>query len=110
LEGRYGAQKYPILLENVLHIPAPRSNLISGIQLDKAGVITTLGNGTIVLSFNDKPIIGGSIVNEMYCLNLEVVRPQLPSLSSRLGPPSLSSHLGPKVLFSNTGSMDFYTT
>ena len=31
LEGRYGTQKCSVTLDNVLHIPAARSNLISGI-------------------------------------------------------------------------------
>lgn len=66
LEGKYGANTSPILLRNALHIPAARSNLISGIQLDKAGVTSTLGHNTITLSTKNKPIVSGTIVNDMY--------------------------------------------
>jgi hypothetical protein len=50
LRCKYGDRTSSILLTNVLHIPAARSNLVSGVRLDNAGVSTTLQNGTVVLS------------------------------------------------------------
>jgi hypothetical protein len=75
LEGTYGNQQCSITLQNVLHIPAARSNLISGVQLDKAGVISTLGNNIITLSMNKKVLVDGNIINDMYRLNLRVLSP-----------------------------------
>ena len=75
LRCNYGGRTYSILLTNVLHIPAARSNLISGVRLDKAGVTSTLGNGTVTLSLHGSPIISGHIQNDMYRLNLSIVRP-----------------------------------
>jgi hypothetical protein len=50
LRCKIGDNQTWILLTDVLHIPAARSNLISGIRLDNAGVTTTLGNGAIMLT------------------------------------------------------------
>ena len=50
VEDRYGDEETTILLCDVLHVPRARSNLISGVQLDKAGVIATLGGGHVTLS------------------------------------------------------------
>src|SRR5258707_14190491 len=44
LEGYHKDDKCSILLRNVLHIPAARTNLISGIELDKAGVVAMMGH------------------------------------------------------------------
>ena len=110
----------------MLHIPAARSNLISGLQLDKAGVISTLGNNTIFLSTNNQIIVTGTVINDMYRLNLNIIRPnnssltsriKHPSLESRIAMPSLASRIGPLPLASritpiahavNTPA-DFYT-
>jgi hypothetical protein len=103
-----------ILLNNVLHIPAARSNLISGIQLDKAGVICTLGNNSISLSVNNNVIVHGGIANDMYRLNVSIVTPSPhlspPSLLGRLAEkvPPLLSRLEPAVSSSHT-TADFYT-
>jgi hypothetical protein len=75
LRCNYGGRTYSILLTNILHISAARSNLISGVCLDKAGVTSTLGNGTVTLSLHGSPIISGNIQNNMYRLNLSIVRP-----------------------------------
>ena len=77
-------QKHSILLQNVLHIPAARSNLISGIQLDKAGVISTLGNNSISLSVNNRVLVTGSVINDMYRLNLKIVPPMRAPLVARI--------------------------
>ena len=66
LKAHYGDRTSPITLHNVLHIPAARSNLISGILLDKAGIICTLGNNSISLSINGQTIVDGHIINNMY--------------------------------------------
>jgi gag-polypeptide of LTR copia-type len=103
LEGLHNGNKRCFLLHNVLHIPAARSNLISGIQLDRAGVISTLGNNTISLSVDNTTIITGNINNDMYRLNLTIVKPNTLPLSSRIKPylesritsPTLQSRLAP---------------
>jgi hypothetical protein len=109
LEGRYRNRTCDILLENVLHIPAARSNLISGIQLDKAGVTSALGNNTIFLSANDQIIVDGAITNDMYKLNVRVLPPKPASLISRLAPPPLLSRLGPSLSTSHADPPGFYT-
>ncbi len=53
LEANHGHEKHLILLCNVLHILADRTNLISGVQLDKASIIATLGDNTIQLCSNN---------------------------------------------------------
>ena len=50
VEDRYGDEETTILVCDVLHVPRARSNLISGVQLDKAGVIATFGGGHVTLS------------------------------------------------------------
>lgn len=54
----------------MLHIPTARSNLVSQIQLDRAGIQATLNRGTITLEKNDNPIVDGWIQSDMYRLNL----------------------------------------
>ena len=102
LESQHSHPKHSILLHNVLHIPAARSNLISGVQLDKAGVISTLGNKCITLSVNNQIIVRGTITNDMYRLDINIVTPTRTSLESRITPPPLSSRIGPKVSSSQT--------
>ena len=109
LEGRYGTQRCTVVLTNVLHIPAARSNLISSVQLDKAGVVSTLGNKTITLSVNGKPLVGGEIVNDMYRLYFTVIPPSSLPLASRLAPLSLASRIGPKIKSCDTPPPNFYT-
>jgi hypothetical protein len=96
--GRYGDRASPIILNNVLHIPAARSNLVSGLQLDRAGVSSLLENGLACLASRGVKIVGGAVHEEMYRLNMTIVRPkgpQAPSLLSRLGPPTLLSRIAP---------------
>ena len=95
LEAWHNNQQHSILLNNVLHIPAAHSNLISGVQLDKAGVVSTLGNNSILLSVNNKVLISGTVVNDMYRLNLTVIRPNPISLASHLSPLTLHSRISP---------------
>lgn len=97
LQSHFDNENHTILLQNVLHIPAARSNLISGVQLDNAGVVSTLGNRNIHLSFNNKTIVVGTIINDMYRLNLSIIRPKSQPLISRIAPPPLQSRIGPIV-------------
>ena len=105
-----------ILLQNVLHIPAARTNLISGIQLDKAGVSSLGEHNTISLSVNNKVVVTGKIVNDMYRLDVSIVHPK-PSLASRFAPTTndLASRISPDVSLATritpkSVSSDFYTT
>ena len=110
VEGRYGEQVCQILLHNVLHIPAARSNLLSGPQLDKVGVASILANGLATLSVRGKAIVGGALHNDMYRLNLKIIRPTIaPSLASRLGPPALESRITPMVAAASSDQSGFYT-
>jgi hypothetical protein len=104
LRGQHNNHTSTILLTDVLHIPAARTNLISGVQLDRAGVVSTLGHYSIVLSRNNKTILSGSVVNDMYHLNLVIIPPKTISLASHLEPATLASWLEPKPTQSN-----FYT-
>jgi hypothetical protein len=99
LKGFYGSSCSPILLHNVLHIPAARSNLISGVQLDKAGVVSTLGNNSICLSVNGQQIVSGHIINDMYRLDLQVVFPKSAPLLSRLGAKAELSQVSSSVFY-----------
>jgi hypothetical protein len=120
LQGHHNNQSCSILLNNVLHIPAARTNLISGVQLDKAGVVSTLGNNSILLSANGKVIISGSVVNDMYRLNLTIIKPETHTLATRLSSSpipqshsSLASRISPASLASRLAPPDespgFYT-
>ena len=75
LRCKIGHNEAWVLLTDVLHIPATRSNLISGIRLDNAGVTTTLGHGAIMLTHEGRPIVTGKIQHEMYRLDLDIIRP-----------------------------------
>lgn len=105
LEGRHKQTKCTILLTNVLHIPAAQTNLISGVQLDKAGVVSTLGHNSIFLSTNNEVIVSGTVVNDMYRLDVTIIIPNSIELASppHIAPPSLALRIGPK----HVGS-DFY--
>jgi hypothetical protein len=63
-----------IILSNVLHIPTSRLNLISGFQLDEAGFAARLGNGLVTLSPQEQGIVDGVLYNDMYQLNMSIVR------------------------------------
>jgi gag-polypeptide of LTR copia-type len=106
LEGRYGHRTTSVCLTNVLHIPAARSNLISGPQLDKAGVTAVLGNGLATLSIRGNNIIGGALYNDMYRLNLTIIRPVV-QISQ--GPPALISRIGPIAAAASSDQAGFYT-
>jgi hypothetical protein len=81
LQSRYGHQTFSILLTDALHIPAARSNLVSGCQLDKAGVTATIGHGLVTLLFRGTNILNGTTQNGMYNLNASIIRASPPLLS-----------------------------
>jgi hypothetical protein len=104
LRCTHGDCTYSILLTNMLHIPAARSNLVSGVCLDKAGVTSTLGDRCITLSLHSAPIVSGAIHNDMYRLNLSIVRPTNKTTSS-----TKPSTFPPHVAAASSRSADFYT-
>jgi hypothetical protein len=88
-------------LNNVLHIPAAWSNLISGIQLDRAGVVSTLGNKLISLSINGKVVLQGAIINDMYRLHVFIVPPKTIPLLNRISSPPPTLPLISRIEASN---------
>ena len=96
-------------LNNVLHIPAARSNLISSPLLDCAGVSALLSDGLATLSFKGANIVGGSLHNNMYCLNLSIICPPKPTLAERLESPALISRLSPLAAAASSDQAGFYT-
>jgi hypothetical protein len=110
--GRYRDHITPIILTNVLHIPAAHSNLISGLQLARAGVSTLLEGESVRLTSRGINIIGGEACDNMYCLHMTIVHPkgqQLPTLLLRLAPPPLSSRIGPVAATASLDRADFCT-
>jgi hypothetical protein len=95
--GRYGDRITKIVLTNVLHIPAARSNLISSTQLNKAGVASWLDDGLATLWHQGVKIIGSSPHQGMYHLHMTIQRPDRPHLplTSRIETPSLASCITP---------------
>lgn len=108
LHAKCDDQTVTILLTNVLHIPAARSNLVSGIQLDKVGVSALLTDGTARLYLRGQKIADGAIYNEMFRLNVDIIRPvKSQSLLQRMTNPPLISRLGPSVATVSPERADF---
>lgn len=78
VEGNFGYLKPLILLEQVLHIPTARFNMISGSRVDKAAISVTLGKGEIKLLDRGSAIVGGKLSNDLYRLNLGIMRSSHP--------------------------------
>jgi gag-polypeptide of LTR copia-type len=96
LRGQCNGRSTTVLLTHVLHIPAARSNLISGVRLDKVGVTAVLGGGTATLSLHGQKIIEGTIHNDMFRLNISILHPSTQqSLLSRIENPPLLSRIAP---------------
>jgi hypothetical protein len=94
LQSQYGNQTSSIILSQALHIPAARSNLVSGTLLAKAGVSATLEGNLVTLSHGGIKLIEGVMHNGMYNLNVSIIRPLVqPSLLSRItsSPSSINS-------------------
>ena len=109
VQGRHGTKTCTIILHNVLHVPAARSNLLSGPLLDRAGVSSLLRDGLATLSFKGTDIIGGALHKNMYRLNLSIIRPPQPSLAERLQNPPLISRLSPLAAAASSDQTGFYT-
>jgi hypothetical protein len=77
LNADCGGTARPFSISNVLHIPTARCNLISGSRLDKKGVKTSTGNGKITyLTSLDEPFANGTIVQDLYKMNVVPVQPE----------------------------------
>ena len=109
LQARCGNRTTTILLTNVLHIPAARSNLVSGIQLNNVGVGALLINNTATLALRGQTIVEGKIHNEMFRLNVNIVYPKSRSLLACIDKLPLLSHLGPSVAVVSPEWADFCT-
>ncbi|KAF8475237.1 hypothetical protein DFH94DRAFT_117168 [Russula ochroleuca] len=106
LEGRYGDRTPSILLREVLHIPAARFNMISGIRLDKASIVATSVGGVITLSNGAVNVVSGSLHNGLYRLNLSIIRSPNPrSLVLRSDRPNPITRITPLAI---AGSSEFY--
>ena len=109
LQARCGNRTTTILLTNVLYIPAARSNLVSGIQLNNISVGALLINDTATLALRGQTIMKGKIHNEMFRLNVNIVYPKSRSLLARIDKLPLLSHLGPSVAAVSPEQADFCT-
>jgi hypothetical protein len=102
VHAKYHDRLSSLLLTSALHIPAARSNLISGVELDNAGVIATLGHGRVSLSYSGSNLISGEIHDGMYRLDVAIVPPP-PSESA---PPSPIAQVAEEA---NSSQSDFPT-
>ena len=102
VHAKYYGRVSSLLFTSVLHIPAARSNLISGVELDNAGVIATLGHGRATLSYSGTNLISGQIQDGMYRLDVTVV----PSSSSIAKTSSPVAHV---AIDANSPHSDFHT-
>lgn len=70
-----GREKERFSIENVLHIPSARFNLVSQSQLDKAGISAEVGNGKVTLHKKGAVLLHGRLDNSgMYKLNMTPTR------------------------------------
>ena len=111
VQGQCENRSTTILLTHVLHIPAARSNLISGVHLNKVGVTAILGDDTATLSFRGQKIFDGTIYNDMFRLNLTIIRPSAQrSLLSRIENPPLLPRIAPFAAAIDSDKAGFYIT
>jgi len=109
--GRYGDHATPIILQNVLHILAVKSNLISGPSLDEAGIRSSTGDSLITLSTKGVNIVDRVLYQGMYHLNMTIIWPgDILPLTSHIRPPSLLSQISPIVATASADWAGFYTT
>jgi hypothetical protein len=87
---------------SVLHIPCARSNLTSGTELNRHGVISTLSNHSLTLSIYGTPFLDGFVEHGMIHLNAKPIRRSPPPLLSRID-------LNPADASSNANRSGFYT-
>ena len=77
LESSCHGNKYLLRLEDVLHIPSNRNNLISLGRWDKAGGQYTSGGGVLTLTTKDGQHItqGTKIANHLYKMKVSIQKP-----------------------------------
>ena len=77
LESNYNGYKYLLRLENVLHIPSNRNNLISLGRWDQAGGRYTGGGGVLILITKDGKHVakGTKIDNNLYKMKISQRKP-----------------------------------
>lgn len=74
LKGSLRGEIRTFTLNNVLHIPAARSNLVSQSQLDKRGVGAYFGGGgKLMLTMAGNDIISGALRGDLYRLDITPV-------------------------------------
>jgi len=100
LKSMYDGVMCNFSVSNVPHIPTARCNLLSGSRLDRKGVNTQTGKGKITyFNATDVPFATGSIVKDLYKMDVEMVTPDeeaqpsldliatmMPSVDSLFGP------------------------
>jgi hypothetical protein len=72
-------------------------------------VAALLSNGLATLTHNGVNIVGGVLHNNMYHLNMTIIRPLTTRLEDHLQPPPLISHLSPLAVVASSDQMGFYT-
>ena len=109
VQGQCENRLTTILLTHVLHIPAARSNLISGVCLNKVGVTAILGDDTATLSLHGQKIFEGTIYNDMFRLNVSNIRPSAQrSLLSCIENPPLLPRIAPLAAAVDSDKVGFY--
>jgi hypothetical protein len=98
-------KKTPIVLNDVLHVPAARCNLVSQSQLDRFGVHSATGNGQIHLSKSGVRFLEGKLNCDLYQLNLVPIKESLEQ--STKGNSAMEAAL--KVFNAAFDKVDFYT-
>lgn len=92
-----GLKEHTFSLSNVLHIPTAHCNLISGSRIDRKGVKTTTGDGKITYTNSSNvPFAQGSIIRDLYQMNVVAVKAQKTS-STSIHSPSVMAALMPDV-------------
>lgn len=104
LEASCDGRKTTITLTDVLHVPAARCNLVSQSQLDRHGVQSCTGNGTIILSKSGHRFLDGHLSRDLYRLNLTPVKK-----SKRAGSTSVGAALEVFNAVDASAKSDFYT-
>ncbi|KAF8145490.1 hypothetical protein K438DRAFT_2097747 [Mycena galopus ATCC 62051] len=108
----YDGRMRQFSVSNALHIPTAHCNLISGSRIDKKGVSTHTGSGKITyLNAAEVPFACGSIVRDLYKINVEMVKPDgvdTPDLIAVMVP-SVTSLFGPGTENADSQRLGFIT-
>jgi hypothetical protein len=106
LRVRCGNQESSILLTNVLHLPIAHSNLVSGLGLDDSGLEAWLIKRAVLLLKDGVRVITGAVHNNMYQLDVTIIRPTTPVPSTQSShPPSTNA---PTIATTDTDRQDFH--